>query len=89
MIRRIVRVRGRVQGVGFRISTSARAAELGVHGTVRNLLDGTVEAVVEGEPEHVEAMLDWLRDGPPSARVEGIDVREDDPTGRTGFRVLG
>ncbi|MGP9695590.1 acylphosphatase [Brachybacterium sp. AOP25-B2-12] len=52
-------------------------------------LDGTVEAVVEGEPEHVEAMLDWLRDGPPSARVEGIDVREDDPTGRTGFRVLG
>ena len=86
-IRRVVRVRGRVQSVGFRMDAAREAARLGAAGTVRNLWDGTVEADVEGAPEAVEAMLDHRRQGPPSARVDGIDVRRDEPRGATDFRI--
>lgn len=86
-IRRIVRVSGRVQGVGFRMSAAARAEELELVGTVRNLLDGTVEADVEGPEESVAQMLAWLEAGPPSARVSGTEVREASPRGAEGFRV--
>ena len=86
-IRRVVRVRGRVQGVGFRMDAAREAARLGAAGTVRNLWDGTVEADVEGTTEVVEAMLDHLRHGPPSARVDGIDVRRDEPRGATDSRI--
>ena len=82
-----MRVRGRVQGVGFRMDAAREAARLGAAGTVRNLWDGTVEADVEGTTEVVEAMLDHLRHGPPSARVDGIDVRRDEPRGATDFRI--
>lgn len=86
-IRRIVRVSGRVQGVGFRWATQSRARELGVLGTVRNLLDGTVEADVEGDPRAVEEMLAWLAHGPSTARVTGTDVREAEPRGAREFEV--
>lgn len=86
-IRRIVRVRGRVQGVGFRMDTAAAAARIGVDGTVRNLWDGTVEADVQGPPDAVEEMLEHLRSGPPAAHVEGIDVRREEPHGAEGFRI--
>lgn len=89
VVRRIVRVRGRVQGVGYRMDAAAAAARIGVAGTVRNLLDGTVEADVEGTPAQVEAMLDHLREGPSWARVDGIDVRRETPRGAQGFRVTG
>lgn len=89
VIRRIVRVRGRVQGVGFRMAAAAAAARVGVSGTVRNLWDGTVEADVEGTAEAVETMLEHLRTGPPVAQVEGIDVRREAPRGAEGFRVTG
>lgn len=88
-IRRIVRVRGRVQGVGFRMDVADAAARLGVAGTVRNLLDGSVEADVEGSAEAVEAMLAHLREGPRSARVDGIDVRRGTPRGTGSFRITG
>ena len=88
-IRRIVRVRGSVQGVGFRMDAAREAARLGAAGTVRNLWDGTVEADVEGRPEVVEAMLDHLRQGPPGARVDGIDVRREAPRGAREFRISG
>ena len=88
-IRRIVRVRGRVQGVGFRMAAAAAATRIGVSGTVRNLWDGTVEADVEGAAEAVETMLEHLRTGPPAAQVEGIDVRREAPRGTEGFRVTG
>jgi acylphosphatase len=88
-IRRIVRVRGRVQGVGFRMDAADAAARLGVAGTVRNLLDGSVEADVEGSAEAVEAMLAHLREGPRSARVDGIDVRRGTPRGTGSFRITG
>ena len=88
-VRRIVRVRGRVQGVGFRMDAAHAAARLGVAGTVRNLLDGSVEADVEGSAEAVDAMLAHLREGPRSARVDGIDVRRGAPRGTVTFRVTG
>lgn len=88
VLRRTVRVHGRVQGVGFRYSAQRRALELGLSGTVRNLLDGTVEADVEGPAPAVEEMLSWLREGPRTARVDHLEVREADPRGRSGFRIL-
>ena len=89
VIRRIVRARGRVQGVGFRMAAAAAASRLGVSGTVRNLWDGTVEVDVEGPTGAVEEMLEHLRTGPPAAQVEGIEVRREAPRGTEGFRVTG
>jgi len=60
---------GRVQGVGYRISMREAANDLRVTGWVRNRRDGTVEAVVQGDDDHVERMVAWCRRGPPVARV--------------------
>lgn len=86
-VRRTARVRGRVQGVGFRMATAREAEHLGVAGTVRNLVDGTVEAELEGTPDAVARMLAWLHEGPSSARVEGVDVSEGTPRGASAFEV--
>lgn len=67
-----VRVTGRVQGVGFRAATVRQAHLLGVTGWVRNARDGSVEALIQGEPEQVDRMLSWLHRGPPSARVAEV-----------------
>lgn len=67
-----LRIEGRVQGVWFRESMRREAERLGVTGWVRNLPDGSVEAVVQGAAEAVDALLDWSRTGPPMARVERI-----------------
>jgi len=69
-------ISGRVQGVGFRYSMSEEAERLGATGWVRNRRDGTVEAVVDGAPEAVDALISWARRGPPSARVTGVEVSE-------------
>lgn len=76
-------VHGRVQGVGFRISARRAATAAGVSGWVRNRPDRTVEAVVGGEEDAVETMLAWLREGPPAARVDRVEVEtiDDPPTG--------
>ena len=71
-----VLVSGRVQGVWFRESTRRRAVELGVGGFVRNLSDGRVEAVFEGEETAVRAALDFVRVGPTHSRVSGVEVNE-------------
>lgn len=86
-VRRRVSVSGRVQGVFYRAWTQARAEAAGVAGWVRNLPDGRVEAVLEGEPAAVQRLLDAMHHGPPRARVEQVDVRDEPPTGETGFRV--
>jgi acylphosphatase len=65
-------IEGRVQGVWFRESMRLEAERLGVTGWVRNLPDGSVEAVVQGSVEAVDALLVWSRTGPPMARVERI-----------------
>jgi acylphosphatase len=67
-------VHGRVQMVGFRAFVIRRAGDSGLTGTVRNLPDGTLEAVLEGPKGDVEQVLDLLRRGPTHARVEHVDV---------------
>lgn len=79
---------GRVQGVGFRFFAEAAAAREGLHGFVRNLPDGRVEIAAEGEAEAMERFERSVRHGPPSARVEQVEVDEAVPTGRdTGFSI--
>jgi acylphosphatase len=73
LTRRLV-IRGRVQGVFFRESMRLEAERLGLRGWVRNRRDGTVEAVVQGPADAVEAMLGWARRGPEDARVSGVEV---------------
>lgn len=81
-------VSGRVQGVGFRYFVQDHAAVEGVHGYVRNLPDGRVEALVEGEEESVLRVERAIRRGPPSARVEQVTADDVVPGGRaTGFAV--
>jgi acylphosphatase len=67
-------VAGRVQGVFYRASAQARARSLGVTGYARNLADGRVEVLACGAPDAVQALCDWLWDGPPAAHVTAVDV---------------
>jgi acylphosphatase len=82
-------VRGRVQGVGFRDFVYTRARFLGLRGYVRNLPDmRSVEVVAEGERASLEQMLDFLREGPRGARIDGLDAIWGEPGGRhTTFGV--
>jgi len=77
---------GRVQGVGFRMFAAARAAAEGVHGYIRNLPDGRVEALVEGDDESVNRIELALRRGPAHAQVDSFLAEDVEPTRRaTGF----
>lgn len=78
MISRRLRVYGLVQGVFYRESMRQRADQLKITGWVRNRADGTVEAVVQGEPIAVETLTDWARHGPPAAKVDRVDVEAAD-----------
>jgi acylphosphatase len=81
-------IAGRVQGVGFRWFTHDAAAREGVHGWVRNLADGSVEVVAEGDLASLDRLEAAMRRGPSSARVERFDVDELAPSGRTaGFEI--
>lgn len=81
-------VSGRVQGVSFRYYTVREAERQGVSGWVRNLYDGRVEAVFEGEQSAVEGMVNWCRQGSPSASVADLEVTWSEPVGEfDGFRV--
>lgn len=71
---RLVRVRGRVQGVGFRDGCMDGALRFGVAGWVRNRSDGTVEALLHGPAERLDALQRWLRHAIAAARVEAIDA---------------
>ncbi|TMJ95544.1 MAG: acylphosphatase [Actinobacteria bacterium] len=87
MIRRRVVVHGWVQGVFFRDTVRRIAAQRSVAGWVRNNPDGTVEAVLEGRPEAVEHVTDFLRKGPRDAEVERVEVLEEQPQGLSGFII--
>ena len=84
----ILRIEGRVQGVGFRAWARREAEALGLAGSVRNLADGSVEAVVEGEADKVGAMIEACRRGPRHAEVSGVAVTERAACGMSGFEVV-
>ena len=84
-----VTISGKVQGVSFRWYTQRQALNLGLSGWVRNLWDGRVEAVFEGEAEAVRKAVSWCHSGPPSAWVEEVQVEYQEPTGaRPPFRIV-
>lgn len=85
--RRRVVVRGRVQGVFFRDTARREAESRGVSGWACNRGDGAVEAVFEGAPAEVEALVAFCRRGPRGARVESAEVTEEQPEGLAGFDV--
>ena len=80
-------VTGRVQGVSYRANTRDAARDAGVDGWVKNLDDGRVEAVFEGEEENVERLVEWCHEGSPAADVESVDVEYGDPEEVSGFEV--
>ena len=86
-VRRRITAAGRVQGVFFRDTTRREAERRGVAGWVRNAGDGSVEAVFEGEPDAVDALVELCRSGPGHASVERLDVAEEEPEGLRGFQV--
>ena len=87
--RRTVRIRieGRVHGVAFRDWMQRTAAQLGVTGWARNRRDGSVEAVVSGEPGLVDDMLELCRRGPPAAVVSEVTVLGEDDETHAGFDI--
>ncbi len=85
----LVSIQGRVQGVSFRYYTRNKARELGIHGWVRNLSDGSVEVCICGEAEQIKTMRQWLKHGPIHASVSGIDFKNHNPANRqSGFHIL-
>jgi acylphosphatase len=86
-VRRRAVIHGRVQGVWFRGATQQVAERRGVDGWVRNRTDGSVEAVFEGAPDDVAALLEFVRRGPPAARVERVEEQAEPPRGERGFEI--
>jgi len=67
-------ISGRVQGVFFRENTKTKAEKLGIVGWVRNLADGRVEAILEGEKEKIDELIDWAKQGPTFAKVDNLEI---------------
>jgi acylphosphatase len=86
MARRAV-VRGRVQEVGYRFFALRAARELGVNGWIRNLADGSVETLAEGEEAALEQYLARLHTGPPGSRVDAVAVEPAEPQGLLSFEI--
>jgi len=88
MASRQIRVSGRVQGVGYRIALQGEARKFGVSGWVRNRSDGSVEAVLQGTPQALAALIAWARNGPPGARVTALaeSAAEHEPA-HSGFEL--
>ena len=81
------RVRGRVQGVGFRYSAYREALRLKLNGWVRNAANGSVEVWAEGPAEKLSLLLAWLRKGPQFARVDKVEKEDKTPKGYDGFFI--
>lgn len=86
-VRRRFVVTGRVQGVFFREGAKSEAQRLGIKGWAKNLDDGSVEVVAEGDATSVELLARWLRKGPPRSVVNDVDARYEAPEGLGGFAV--
>lgn len=87
MMRAIFHVSGRVQGVSFRAGTRAQALRLRISGHARNLRDGRVEVVAEGDAAALDALERWLRHGPIGARVDALERGEHAETVASGFQT--
>ena len=87
MVRRRIRAHGRVQGVFFRDSVRREAGRRDVAGWAENRVDGSAEAVFEGEPQAVDALVDFVRNDPGHSRVERVEVSEEEPEGLRGFET--
>jgi acylphosphatase len=83
----LVRIEGRVQGVGYRAWVEMMALALGLSGWVRNRFDGSVEAVFQGPTEQVAQMLRHCEKGPPAARVARVEILAEDVGSYSGFEV--
>ena len=84
--KKYIRLSGRVQGVGFRHFTRVNATELGIKGWVKNLPDGDVEAVLQGDEPSVQALIERLKQGPRMARVDDLSVDEENDALDESFR---
>jgi acylphosphatase len=84
----LLRITGRVQGVGYRLWATRAAASLELRGWVRNRLDGSVEALVTGRPENVAAMIEACRMGPIGARVIEVTATPGEDDGSLGFTAV-
>ena len=87
LVARRVLIDGDVQGVFFRDTCRRIAVGSGVAGWVRNRADGRVEAWLEGASEPVDRLVEWCRQGPAGAQVNGVEVTHEEPSGETGFRI--
>lgn len=87
MIRRRVIVRGHVQGVFFRDSMRRLAQHRNVSGWASNRPDGAVEAVLEGDEDAVDRLIDFARRGPRGAQVDAVEVIDEEPEGLSGFSI--
>jgi acylphosphatase len=87
VVRRRLVIHGSVQGVFFRDSLRRLAETNGVAGWARNTWEGTVEAVLEGNEEAVDKIVDFAREGPEGAAVERVEVVEEDPEALSGFAI--
>ena len=87
MITRRLEISGRVQGVGFRYAIQHEATRRGVSGWVRNRRDGSVEALVHGPSDAVEALIAWARQGPPGALVDEMKIEPADERAEAGFSL--
>ena len=80
-------ISGQVQGVFFRAHTKEKAEELNLAGWVKNLPDGRVEAVFEGEQDQINKMLVWCYQGSPTSQVDQVDIRNEKPQSLKGFKI--
>ncbi len=81
-------VQGRVQGVGFRYSTRAKAQSLNIKGFVKNMADGSVYIEATGDSDSMQAFVSWCQEGPPLSRVTDVIIEEAPPSGADDFRIL-
>ena len=81
-------VSGRVQGVFFRANTKQKALELGLKGYAKNLDDGTVEVVAQGEEKEVKDFIEYLKKGPGIAKVAGIKIKHKEPENFKSFEII-
>ena len=86
-VQKHIYISGRVQGVGFRAFTRSQAAVLDIKGWVKNLADGRVEAVIEGEKNKVNQMINKLKNGPSFARVDDFEVKDQKPENFDDFQI--